>query len=111
MKTKNMLLTLGLLGALGLTTGCAKFNSASVSEDKTTKTIRLATSGFYESSIFAQGIRYDGMPSDSVFSISKISYDAVNTFCRVSSKKINFNEQEYNLIKVTPDSLVISCNR
>jgi hypothetical protein len=49
------------------------------------------------------------MPNDEKFSVSDPSVNnAVNTFYPVSSEKINFEGHNYKIMKVTPDSLVIS---
>jgi hypothetical protein len=52
-------------------------------------------------------ITYNGMNTDKTFSISSDNRDAVNIYYPITIKKIEYEENEYEVISVTPEKLKI----
>jgi hypothetical protein len=97
---KNSLILSGLLGIL--TAGCS---TAKVNEIEGKVTIRMGVTDMYGDD--GKNIVYCGMNDrDGVFFLScPGSYDVTYS---TTSKKFHYQNTDYDLLKVTPDSLVIS---
>jgi hypothetical protein len=100
---KNSLILSGLLGIL--TAGCT---TAKVNEIEGKVTVRMGITDEYNQD--NKSLMYCGMNDrDGVFFLSNPgSQSAVPITYSTASKTFHYRENDYNLLKVTPDSLVIS---
>jgi hypothetical protein len=106
---KNIVLAIGFAGLL-TTTSCNSCNENRNIDSKLNQKIISLTVDENSRSEYkgiVHSLRYNGMPSETVFSVSKENYHSTNTYFSINKKEFEFNGAKYELISVTHDTLKI----
>jgi len=109
---RNIILAVGFVGALGAMNSCTPYSNdynKPIEKNVVPKSISLAVSQHnnvdYKGRRYA--LQYNGMPSETAFSVSGESNNDVNTYFPSKAKEFKFNGAKYELISVTPDTLKV----
>ncbi len=109
---RNIILAAGFVGALGAMNSCTPYSNdynKPLEKNIIPKNISLSVNQHtrveYKGRMY--NLKYNGMPSEIAFSVSRESNNDVNTYFPSKTKEFKFNGAKYELISVTPDTLKV----